>query len=147
MVDAIQKITNYQASHPNEDSDSMELSLKSWWSNTYNRPLKDPLLDSYTVYELMYEYFDKIERKNAIHKAVEQENDRIEDSKLDETLSWIEQEEKQEAEKRAAKKVEEVEEVKEEQPVATDDESWMLQQLKDQYGDEFGEDVNLNLGE
>jgi hypothetical protein len=100
MVDAIQKITSYQASHPNEDSDSMELSLKSWWSNTYNRPLKDPLLESYTLYELMYEYFDKIECKNAVHKAVEQENDRIEDSKLDETLSWIEQEEKQEAEKR-----------------------------------------------
>lgn len=128
----------------NEDFNAMELSLKSWWSNTYNRPLKDPLLDSYTIYELMYEYFDKIERKNAIHKAVEQENDKIEDSKLDDTLNWIEQEEKREAEKKAAKKIQEV---VEEQPSTVDDEQWMIQQLKGQYGDEFGEDINLNLDE
>jgi hypothetical protein len=128
----------------NEDFDAMELSLKSWWSNTYNRPLKDPLLDSYTVYELMYEYFDKIERKNATYKAIEQENDKIEDSKLDETLSWIEQEEKKEAEKMAAQQAKEV---KEEQPPKIDDEQWMVQQLKSQYGDEFGEDINLNLDE
>lgn len=92
----------------------------------------------------MYEYFDKIERKNAIHKAIEQENDKIEDSKLDETLSWIEQEEKKETEKRAAK---EAKEVKQEQPPKVDDEQWMVQQLKGQYGDEFGEDINLNLDE
>ena len=122
----------------------MELSLKSWWSNTYNRPLKDPLLDSYTIYELMYEYFDKIERKNATHKAIEQENDKIEDSKLDETLSWIEQEEKKEAEKMAAQQAKEV---VEEQSLKVEDEKWMLQQLKGQYGDEFGEDINLNLDE
>jgi hypothetical protein len=128
----------------NEDFDAMELSLKSWWSNTYNRPLKDPLLDSYTVYELMYEYFDKIERKNATYKAIEQENDKIEDSKLDETLSWIEQEEEKEAEKMAAQQAKEV---KEEQPPKIDDEQWMVQQLKSQYGDEFGEDINLNLDE
>ena len=92
----------------------------------------------------MYEYFDKIERKNAIHKAAEQENDKIEDSKLDETLSWIEKEEKKEAEKRAAN---DAKETVEEQSLKVEDEKWMLQQLKGQYGDEFGEDINLNLDE
>lgn len=122
----------------------MELFLRSWWSKTYNRPLKDPLLETYTVYELMYEYFDKVERKNAIEKAIEQESDKIEEAKLDETLNWIEQEEKLEAEKRAA--TEKSKEARKEQSKA-EDEQWMMQQLKKQYGDEFGEDVNLNLDE
>lgn len=68
---------------------------------------------------------------------VEQENDKIEDQKLDETLSWIEEEERKERESKKVDKTEELEK----------DEAWMIEQLKKQYGDEFGEDVNLNLGE
>lgn len=68
---------------------------------------------------------------------VEQENDKIEDQKLDETLSWIEEEERKERESKKVDKAEELEK----------DEAWMIEQLKKQYGDEFGEDVNLNLGE
>ena len=117
--------------------DSLELYLRSWWSKTYNRPLKDPVLESYTVYELIYEYFDKIERKKAAERVVEQENDKIEDQKLDETLSWIEEEERKEREAKEKTKTEEVDK----------DEAWMIEQLKKQYGDQFGEDVNLNLGE
>jgi hypothetical protein len=117
--------------------DSLELYLRSWWSKIYNRPLKDPLLESYTVYELIYEYFDKIERKKAAEQIVEQENDKIEDEKLDETLSWIEEEERKEREAKEKAKAEELEK----------DEAWMVEQLKKQYGDQFGEDINLNLGE
>jgi hypothetical protein len=69
--------------------------------------------------------------------VVEQENDKIEDQKLDETLSWIEEEERKERESKKVDKAEELEK----------DEAWMIEQLKKQYGDEFGEDVNLNLGE
>jgi hypothetical protein len=69
--------------------------------------------------------------------VVEQENDKIEDQKLDETLSWIEEEERKERESKKVDKTEELEK----------DEAWMIEQLKKQYGDEFGEDVNLNLGE
>lgn len=28
----------------------------TWWSEKYNRPLKDPLLQSYSIEELIYEY-------------------------------------------------------------------------------------------
>jgi|WetSurMetagenome_2_1015567.scaffolds.fasta_scaffold202434_3 hypothetical protein len=30
--------------------------MKFWWSRQYNRPLKDPLLSTYTIYDLLYEY-------------------------------------------------------------------------------------------
>lgn len=130
-------IAQKNAEQSYDNLDSLELYLRSWWSKTYNRPLKDPLLESYTVYELIYEYFDKIERKKAAERVVEQENDKIEDQKLDETLSWIEEEERKEKEAKEKAKTEELEK----------DETWMIEQLKKQYGDQFGEDVNLNLGE
>jgi ribosomal protein L15E len=137
ISDVIQMIAQKNAEQSYNNLDSLELYLRSWWSKIYNRPLKDPLLESYTVYELIYEYFDKIERKKAAEQIVEQENDKIEDEKLDETLSWIEEEERKEREAKEKAKAEELEK----------DEAWMVEQLKKQYGDQFGEDINLNLGE
>ena len=107
--------------------------LRSWWCKTYNRPLKDPLLDTYTLYELLYEYKDKVERVRAIELGVEQETDKIEDAKVDETLSWIEEEERKEKEAAEAKKAA--------------DEQWMLDQLKKEKGEDFGDDINLDFGE
>ena len=105
--------------------------LKSWWSKTYNRPLKDPILQSYTLYELLYEYKDKVERIRAAELNIEQETDKIEDAKTDETLAWIEEEERKEREAAQLAK----------------DEKRMLEQLKKQNGDDFGEDIDLNFGE
>jgi hypothetical protein len=31
--------------------------LKHWWSRHYNRPLKDPVLESYEIPELLFEFF------------------------------------------------------------------------------------------
>jgi hypothetical protein len=30
--------------------------MRFWWSKHYNRPLKDPLLASYSLYDLLYEF-------------------------------------------------------------------------------------------
>lgn len=88
----------------------------------------------------MYEYFDKIERQRASEMLVEQENDRIEDDKIQETLDWIAQEERLEAEAAAAQKNNEPE-----QDNQAQDEGWMIEQLKRQYGDNFGDDINLSM--
>jgi len=39
--------------------DELWLALCSWWSEYYNRPLKDPILEKYTLEELAYEFFLK----------------------------------------------------------------------------------------
>jgi hypothetical protein len=111
--------------------------LRSWWSKTYNRPLKDPLLDTYTIWELLYEYKDKVERIRASELSVEQETDKIEDAKTDETLAWIEEEERREKEAREAAQKAQKEK----------DEQWMVEQLKKEKGEDFGEDINLDFGE
>jgi hypothetical protein len=86
----------------------------------------------------MYEYFDKIERQNAANQALEQETDKIEDDKIQETLDWVMEEERKEAE---AKKAEE----EEKKRLQEQDDGWMIDQLKKQYGDSFGDDVNLDF--
>lgn len=69
--------------------------------------------------------------------VVEQETDKIEDAKTDETLAWIEEEERREKEAIEATKKAQQEK----------DEQWMLEQLKKEQGDNFGEDLNLDFGE
>ena len=53
-------------------------------------------MSEYTLYDLLYEYHDKIERVRATELSFEQEADKIEDEKMDETLAWIEEEEAKE---------------------------------------------------
>ena len=118
----------------------MTLFLKSWWSNTYNRPLKDPLLESYSLEELLYEFYDKMERRNAAEERVASDADKIEETKEKEVLDWAEAEEKKELEEmqRAASKpaldpTKDAENLK-----------WMAEQMgkaKEQHGEMFGEDI------
>ena len=125
----------------------MTLFLKSWWSTHYNRPLKDPLLESYTFEELLYEFFDKSERQKAAEENVVKEADKIEEAKEKEVLDWAEQEEKKELEEmqRAAQKM------KSENP-AQDPKNikWMNEQMetyKAVYGESFGEDIEESFEE
>lgn len=125
----------------------MTLFLKSWWSSTYNRPLKDPLLESYTLEELIYEFYDKIEREKAREERVTQETDKMEEAKEKEVLDWAEEEEKKELEEMrqaeaAAKAVN----------PAQDPENikWMNEQLekaKIVHGNTFGEDIEEKFEE
>lgn len=55
--DQIQKMA--RAHHMEEATaniDNFARYLKWWWCRTYNRPMKDPMLEQYTLPELCYEY-------------------------------------------------------------------------------------------
>ena len=127
----------------------MTLFLKSWWSTLYNRPLKDPLLESYTFEELLYEFFDKSERQKASEESVVKEADKIEETKDQEVLDWAEQEELKELEemKRTAQKLK-----PETQNPIQDPKNvkWMEEQMvkyKAEYGESFGEDIAESFDE
>lgn len=139
IFDAINNIAKKDALETLDNNDSLELYLKSWWSSTYNRPLKDPILQDYSIYELAYEFYDKIERKNARELHVEQENDKIEDDKIQQALDWAEEEERKERELLENAKNAKNSESEE------DEEKWMLEQLKKERGDDFGEDISLDF--
>jgi hypothetical protein len=94
--------------------------------------LKDPLLAEYTTYDLLYEYHDKEERKNASIAILEEEADKIEEAVVQETEDWIEEEERKEREAEEAKRLAE--------------EQWMIEQLKKQ-DPGFGDDLNMNFSE
>lgn len=112
--------------------------LKSWWSKEYSRPLKDPILESYTLYDLLYEYYDKVERITAADEVLELEADKIEEVQEQNTLDWIEEEERKDREAaESAAKVEVEQKAK--------DEAWMVEQLKKEYGDDFGEDISTDF--
>lgn len=123
--------------------------MASWWSKTYNRPLKDPILQSYTTEELLYEYYNRVERANAEVDAVEEESDKIEDKKLQENLDWAELEEKAELERLLAAEAK----AKEVEPVVDpmEDEAnreWVEKQIeeaKEVHGESFGEDIDMDF--
>lgn len=120
------------------------LFLQSWWSRTYNRPLKDPLLQSYTLEELLYEFYDRIERAKAEQERLEQEDVKIEEQQDKAAEDWAEKMEREEREAemraQAAKS--------EEKPDPTKDPAnikWMEEQLeagKKIFGETFGEDID-----
>ena len=68
-VDAVRAIAAKNARAELSDEKQLMLFLQSWWSRTYNRPLKDPLLLSYTTEELLYEFYDRVERRLAEETA------------------------------------------------------------------------------
>lgn len=118
----------------------------SWWSKTYNRPLKDPILLSYTVEELLYEFYDRIERRLAEEERSKQEDDKIEEDKEKAALDWAERQEKEELEKES-KLAEQPKKEEKTTPDPTKDPDnlkWMQDQLekaKQMYGESFGEDI------
>lgn len=142
----IQSIAAYNARAPLSNEKQLLLYLQSWWSRTYNRPLKDPLLQTYTIEELLYEFHDKIEREKAEIESAEQDNDKIEEAKEKEGFDWAEQEEKRELEELA--RIERGETAPDSDPTQDEDNvRWMQEQLEEQkklFGEDFGEDINFS---
>ncbi len=100
---------------------------------------------SYTTEELVYEFYDRIERQKAQEEALEQEGVKIEEEKEKADEDWAEkmEREEREAEMRAsAAKSEEkpiVDPTKDPANIA-----WMEEQLraaKQVHGETFGEDI------
>ena len=151
LVDAIHEIAKRNARAPLDSEKQLDLFLRSWWSKTYNRPLKDPILMSYSLEELLYEFYDKVERRKAEEESSEQSDDKIEQERLQENLDWAEQEELRELEELKRKQAEEAKK-KEEQDPAEDPENqkWMEEQIQKEieagrklFGEDFGEDINF----
>lgn len=148
-IDAVKAIAAFNARADLNDPEQLLLFLRSWWSRTYNRPLKDPLLLSYTPEELIYEFFDRIERIKAQEEQVNKANDKIEEDKEKAALDWAEQEEKRELEAEMRKGAKD--------PKMTEDPTkdpanvaWMeeqLQKAKAVFGESFGEDINEDFSE
>lgn len=122
------------------------LFLHNWWCKTYSRPYKDPLLQSYTLEELLYEFFDRIEREKAAETRVDEDADRIEDKRVQENLDWAEQEERRELE--ALRKQQEAKAPEANPAEDPDNKSWMeevmrkeIEAAKEIFGDDFGEDI------
>ena len=144
VVDIIKKLAAHNARAPLDTEEQLLLFLKSWWSRTYDRPLKDPLLLTYTLEELLYEFYDRIERTKAEEERLEQESDKIEDDKDRAAVDWAEQQEKLDLAAEAAE-VNESDPTKDPENIA-----WMEKQMeeaKQLYGESFGEDVDLDFEE
>ena len=131
-----------------QTEEQLLLFLQSWWSRTYNRPLKDPLLLNYTLEELLYEFYDRIERSKAEEERLEQDDVKIEEEKDKENEDWAEKMEREELEAEMRKSGAESS-----QPLAdpTKDPAniaWMEEQVragKEVFGETFGEDLEENF--
>lgn len=149
LTESIRLIAARNARAPLDNDKQLLLFLQSWWSNTYNRPLKDPLLLSYTLEELLYEFYDKIERVKAEKERIEQDGDKIDEEKEKAALDWAEAEEKRDLEREAqGLKGEDQSKPISDPTKDPDNIAWMekqIQEAKAQYGDDFGEDLDLNF--
>lgn len=145
IADIIKKIAAFNARASLDSEEQLLLFLKSWWSRTYNRPLKDPLLLSYTLEELLYEFYDRIERTKAEEERLEQESDKIEEDKDRAAIDWAEQQEKLDLAAEAAKSEQPTDPTKDPDNIA-----WMEKQMEEAkqiYGESFGEDIDLDFEE
>lgn len=150
--------------------------LMCWWSAKYNRPLKDPILLSYTLEELILEYNLVIQREAAQKERLDEQDDKIDKEKWEEAESWADEMEREEEEREA--KLAKGEKVDE--PIDTSNQKreaaiqqatsgitpqtqttynplddpknieWMEGQMKlekEKYGEGFGDDLNLDFDE
>lgn len=127
------------------------LFLKSWWSRLYNRPLKDPLLSEYTLEDLLYEFYDRVERRASEQEREKAEEIKEEADKEKVDLDWAERMEKEELEQMKAKaKTTMKKEAPADPTKDPENVKWMEEQMrlnKEQFGETFGEDVELSFEE
>lgn len=116
-----------------------------WWCTYWKRPFKDPLLQSYTFEELMYEFHSIREHEKAEVERTEQKADKIEEDKEAAVKDWAD---KLEAEELEAEKLQ-AEKASQDPAKDPANVKWMQEQIalqKEEFGEEFGEDVNLDFG-
>lgn len=140
------------------DVDDYLLALRSWWARKYNKPLKDPVLQTYTFEDLLYEFHDSKEREAARLQSSSENSDKIEQDRLQESLDWAEQEELRELERFKAQQAKAAK-AAEEKPAESgiyvpspEDQEWMQKQMdneaaqliskgKQDIADDFGDDL------
>lgn len=144
----IESIVKRVAREPLDNEGAVLRFLQSWWSRTYDRPLKDPLLLSYSLEELYYEFLDRRERETAATERLEEESDKIEDKKIEDAQAWAEEEEAKELaawQAKSNKTKPEVDSKPGSWEPSPEDIEWMnkeVEQAKAEFGEGFGEDIN-----
>jgi hypothetical protein len=141
VIDAIKKLAAHNARAPLDSEEQLLLFLKSWWSRTYNRPLKDPILLDYTLEELLYEFYDRVERSKADEERLDQEDVKIEEEKDKAAEDWAERMERLEREAEMREQVQEPEVDPTKDPANI---AWMEEQVqagKQAFGESFGDDI------
>ena len=144
VVESIKKICAANARAQLDNEEQLLLFLQSWWSRVYNRPLKDPILLTYTLEELLYEFYDRIERTKAEQERLEQEDVKIEEEKDKEAEDWAERMEREEREKEMRDQATKSEEPIKDPTKDPENIRWMEEQIaqaKSQFGESFGEDI------
>ena len=143
-AEQIKLIAAHNARADLNDDEQLLLFLKSWWSRLYNRPLKDPLLNEYTLEELLYEFYDRIERRAAEEERKDNTEVKEEEAKEKEALDWAEQQEQEELAQLKAKAAAEDAAKKVDPTKDPENIKWMEEQMKlakAQLGEDFGEDI------
>jgi hypothetical protein len=153
LVEKIRAIAAKNARSTLDNDHDLMLYLRSWWSRTYNRPLKDPLLETYSLEDLLYEFYDKIERAEAEEESRNSEDDKILKEKEQASQDWAEEEERKELDELKRKRKEAAEAA----PTPVSDPSkdpdnikWMEEEMakaKALHGPDFGEDIKINFEE
>lgn len=150
VAEAIRELAARNARAELNDEVQLKLFLQSWWSKVYNRPLKDPLLQTYTLEELLYEFYDKIERRTAEIERNEANEANQETAKEKADHDWAEKMEREELEQLKAEASTE-EAARKQDPVKDPDNiKWMEEQMrlaKAQFGESFGEDIEEKFDE
>ena len=144
-VEAIKAICAKNARAELDTEEQLLLFLKSWWSRIYNRPLKDPILEKYTLEELIYEFYDRIERLAAEKERLDQDSDKMEEDKEKADLDWAEQQEKKELEALKSKAATQEKEPPLDPAKDPANIAWMEEQVrmaKTTHGASFGEDID-----
>jgi hypothetical protein len=129
------------------------LFLTNWWCRQYNRPLKDPLLNQYSIEELAYEYFLAGEVTAYKQELIDQENDRIEEDKIQVDHDWADEMEAEDAAREEAEAKAKVDKEKAEEeaydPLKDPEQvKWMEEEIeksKTVFGEDFGEDVGVEF--
>lgn len=106
--------------------------------------MKDPLLLSYTLEELLYEFYDKIERRAAEEERSELDSVKIEEDKEKKVLDWAEEEERKEMEALKSQASKEEAQVTQDPTKDPANIKWMEEQMnqgKKIFGDSFGDDI------
>jgi hypothetical protein len=153
LAEYIRQIAANNARASLNDDKQLLLFMQSWWSKLYNRPLKDPLLLSYTLEELLYEFYDRVERLAAEEERSHKEETATEETREKDVMDWIDEEERKEAQKEAQANKLKVESEKKPPVDPTKDPAnikWMEEQIKlakQHLGDDFGEDLEINFDE
>jgi hypothetical protein len=148
IAESIRQIAAKNARAELSDEKQLELFLRSWWSRLYNRPLKDPLLQEYTLEDLLYEFYDRIERRAAEEERQKQGEIDQEVAKEKADLDWAEKMEQEELAQMKAKAAAEEAAKKVDPTKDPENVKWMEEQMriaKEQFGDTFGEDVELKF--